>query len=241
VTNESKDFDDEDGAGKPPTQDQVLRISAFLQSRNLDYGPRPTHRELQARNFNISIATVQRGMKKAGIKPPEKQITEAQKRRSNERAENTAGMMDRKSLPNPDATKTDKFGMDEIEGLIARKMADIIKTDTTSAMLAIEENRARMALNIVIAEIMAAKPALLLLDMRGTAALVDALTCASKLSGGASLDIKYPTQAEKNAAAAGLSPSGDGSQMKDITPTRTKLADDLAAFRQRRHSNGAGA
>jgi hypothetical protein len=68
VTNESKDFDDEDGAGKPPTQDQVLRISAFLQSRNLDYGPRPTHRELQARNFNISIATVQRGMKKGSLR-----------------------------------------------------------------------------------------------------------------------------------------------------------------------------
>lgn len=230
----SEHENDLDGGGRTPTTEQVCRISAHLQTRNQDWGPRPTHRELQARNFAISVATVQRILKKADVtQKVGDTVAEAKTRVKTERTNN------RNTKENTSAAAYTKQDTQIDEGIV-RGMAALLEASNTSAFLAIEENRTRMALNIVIAEAMAAKANLLLLDMRGTAALVDALTCAAKLSGGAALDIKYPTEAEKKNAADGYSP--EGHVMKDITPgPKSPFATSLEQFRQnRRHTNGNG-
>lgn len=239
------DFEDNDGGGKSPTTEQIVRVSSHLQSRGLDHGPRPTHRELLARNFTTSIATVQRTMVKVGIKSFQESgggyhkanpVTEAVTRLKEERHENHNTRAD---------TSAKKFGLEDVlsDPSIVAQLTTLVDSKNSSAFLAIEENRHRMALNVVIAQMMASKPALLLLDMRGTAALVDALTVAAKLSGGAALDIRYPTETEKQNAAAGLSPDGNG-VMKDITPKST-FATSLEQFRSERRAvkngNGSGA
>ena len=91
---------------------------------------------------------------------------------------------------------------------------------------------------------MAARPELMLLDMRGAAALIDALTVAAKLSGGASIDITVPITGERQEGAAfgqidrtnGVSPNGHA--MKDITPVKGPLSDELEAFRAKRRQDG---
>jgi len=98
----------------------------------------------------------------------------------------------------------------------------------SSAQLAIMENRARMALNVVIAHQMSRKPELLLLDMRGSAALVDALTVASKLSGGAALDISRPAGSGDEATPQSL--NGANGHDKE----ESGLATDLMAYRRER-------
>lgn len=233
--------DDLDGGGRTPSMMQVIHVSAHLQSKKLDWGPRPTHRELMARNFDISVATVQRILKKAGIEPPPVPISkanpvqEADDRVSAKRHRNA-------KIRSTEATNfTKKDTILDLDDVSVRSMADLLEEKNTSASLAIMENRARMALNIVIAEMMAAKPHLLLLDMRGTAALVDALTVAAKLSGGNSMDIRYPTDEERRNAAAGLSPDGSNT-MKDITPVeKSAFATSLENFRKQRRVNGNGA
>lgn len=138
-----------------------------------------------------------------------------------------------------------------VDGLVGEaeiaKMSDLLAVNEqgvekyTAAQLAIRENRARMALNIIIAERMASKSELLLLDMRGTAALVDALTVASKLSGGAAIDVKPPGMmaGEVSAPINGISPNGH--PMKELNERPIGLAADLVQFRRERAVNGTRA
>lgn len=216
------DDDDLFGGEGRPTDDQINRVAAYLRRHNREWGPRNTHRELLARGFKVSVPTVCRVMKKSGkttVASKDVKAAEASIRVSNRRAKKTKTP---KTLP----VDPKKY---EVEPSLVSKMAELLIEANSSTQLAIRENRARMALNIIIAEAMAAKPELLLLDMRGSAALVDALTCGAKLSGGASIDITIG--GAKDDPAEG--------QMKDVTPApKTALAADLAEFRRQRRANG---
>lgn len=225
---ETADEGDLFGGEGRPTDSQVLLVAGYLKRHNRDAGVRPTQRELAARGFEISIATVQRVMAKAGVAAtPNKDIPapEASNRTATARAKN------REAKGEPPKVKLEDIG--EVD--LVRKLADILALENeapkhSSTELAIMENRHRMALNVVIAQAMAARPELLLLDMRGTAALVDALTCGSKLSGGASIDIvRLPPGADQ-----------DQPPMKDVTPIKTPLMASLDEFRRKSRANGNG-
>lgn len=231
----STDFDDEDGGGHPPTREQVVRIHQYLMAHNRPSSLRSLHAELKARNFDISLASVQRWMAR---EEDIKNSTDPELERELQKVRD-GRIMNGKTPPPPPIVKEDVKLDDESA---VRTMAKLVAAENTSTFLAIEENRARMALNIVVAEMMAAKKELLLLDMRGTAALIDALTDATKLSGGHSLDIRYPTEEERRNAEQGISPGGH--PMTDITPPpKSAFATSLAKFREERahKSNGNGA
>jgi hypothetical protein len=238
--------DDVFGGSGAPTVEQIVKTRDYLKSHNRPFGIRHTHRELQARGFSISLATVQRRL--VGIPggnpplPKEKSPTNEAERRVKSRRDNAKG--NPKNNPKrkdrvpkePRAPAAPILNKDDVildDDALLPKVKELLVESTSSTQLAIRENRTRMALNIIIAERMAATPGLLLLDMRGTAALVDALTVAAKLSGGASIDIRIPTMEEIRDAAANLSPNGH--QMKDITPApHSSLTSELEAFRRRR-------
>jgi hypothetical protein len=167
-------------------------------SRKNDHrGIRPTHVELLKRGFKVSLTTVQRVLK----------IADKPKRGGN---------------PFAPVITRDDVQLDDPS--LVSVMAKLLEEANTSTVLAIRENRVRMSLNIVIAERMAASPGLLLLDMKGAAALVDALTTAAKLSNGAAVDVKLPTTT---------------AAMRDITPAaKTALQTDIEKWREKR-GNGA--
>jgi hypothetical protein len=219
------------GEGRP-TDEQVVLVSAYLKRHGREAGVRPTQHELAARGFTISVATVQRIMAKADVAaPPNKDIPAAGA------TDRVANKRDKNRRLKGEPAKVSLKEIDLKEENLVRKMADIlavvngIETNSSTA-LAIMENRHRMALNVVIAEAMAARPELLLLNMRDTAALVDALTCGAKLSGGASIDIVR------------LPPGEQGDQlnppMKDITPVKSAFAASLEEFRRQKRANGNG-
>lgn len=214
MTEEFKD-DLADGGGRKPEKGETIAIRNYLKRHNREDSVRKVLVEMQARNFVVSLATVARHLKGTGVPEQTKSETQAADTRVAQAARNNKVAAPQVELP--------KLTIEDCkadEALIP-KLAALLAENNTSTQLAIQENRARMALNQVIAHMMAAKPELLLLDMRGTAALVDALTVAAKLSGGASIDITVPTDEERARALNGhsngaLSPAGH--EMKDITP-----------------------
>jgi hypothetical protein len=225
-----------EGDGNIPTveqisgvRDQLLEAGRIkMGSRKGDHrGIRPTHQELLARGFKCSLSRVQRTLAiiDKEREPPEPAIDNSL---SKNRGNNKKG-----SAP-PVLTKEDVV-LDDPS--LVSAMAKLLEEANTSTVLAIKENRVRMALNVVIAERMAASPGLLLLDMRGAAALVDALTMASKLSGGASIDIHVPALHEMRKAAD----ARRAEDAKVIEPaTKTELQSNIEAYRLKRN-NGASA
>lgn len=218
----SDDFDIEDGQGKRPTKEQAVAVHGWLKSRNRSHSLADVLVELTARGFKSARSSVGRHL--AGLNEAEgKSPTQRAESRNTERRK-VLRKPERQNGPVSEAIKAMKADPEVV------KMATLMADTNTSTQLAIWENRRRMALNIIIAETMAASPNLLMSDMRGTAALVDALTVAAKLSGGAAIDIS------KGADAPG--------EMKDITPMKTLpqgLVDDFEQFKARmRNGNGKG-
>lgn len=230
------EFDDAFGGEGMPTQDQVIKTRDFLKRHNRKFSIRPVQAELTARGFSISIAQVQRKLKEveggnppdvsSGIKPAVDRMDGARDARKREAKKPSAA---------PPVLTPEDVNLPEDVKL--KQMVDLLVESNTSTQLAIMENRHRMALNIVIMERMAATPSLLMLDLRGTAAAIDALTVASKLSGGASIDITIPTGKPADAPTDGVSPGGH--PMKTIPATGTGLSADLEAFRRRRAAESA--
>lgn len=227
---ETADEGDLFGGEGRPTDSQVLLVASYLKRHNRDAGVRPTQRELTARGFEISIATVQRVMAKAGVAAPQTKdipAAEASHRVAIERKDNRRPKAEEPKVKLEDITLR--------EADLVQKLTDLLEVANGSAKhssteLAIIENRHRMALNVVIAQAMAQRPELLLLDMRGTAALVDALTCGSKLSGGYAIDIvRLPPGADQ-----------DQPPMKDVTPAKTTLMANLEEYRRKQRANGNG-
>lgn len=225
------------GAGRP-TDDQVKEARDYLLRHNRNGSVRSTHAELMANGFTLSIPTVARALKGTGKPPPSKvasPIAKAEHRVTNRRV--VEGRV------KGNKAEEAKIGLadlilppDTVKEIVT--MAALLSTENSSTVLAIRENRSRMALNIVLMEHMAARPELLLLDMRGTGLLVDALTVAAKLSGGASMDVTVPNQAAVDAVAL-ENPSPGGHPMRDITPVKGPLSDEIAAFRAKRDAVSA--
>lgn len=235
-------FEDDcpDGGGGRPTKAQAEKIRDHLQRRrpNVHVTLNMLRDEMAARNFVISRAGLGRLVV---IKhKPASTIDRVENRVTARRFKNK-----REHVEPPKPAEV----VPEIVAEIAKKvetaivpidprlsLEELTRKDQTSTMLAILENRERMALNIIIMRTMADNPEKMIVDMRQTAALVDALTIAAKLSGGASIDI---TMGHNDHPP--LNGAGNG-EMKDVTPpTTSSLTADFAKWRNLRKVNGQGA
>jgi len=263
----SETFDDlPSGSGEAPTKDQVLAVYNYMRARNRDTGTGKVLDEVKALGFVTSRGTVGRHLKGAPGRadPPKARGPVAKSKQENNSLDTPEKRTQRKRLNNrhehkaaaaPQAEGGGPKGIGEVAALLIEKLADdtlasdikdLLSKDGTqpkhsSTTLAIEENRIRMAVNIALGRRMIDKAEYLLLDMRGTAALVDALTCAVKVSGGAAIDISRPNAADPD-KPGDLSPNGHA--MKEINPRPSNggLASDLAQFRRERAAgNGARA
>lgn len=251
------DFDDlPRGNGENPLRDQTKKVYDHLIKNGLPHSLKYVKERMVALGFKIGRATCGRHLEDHPVYIAEqlggtkgRKLNDAEKRsmrrKLNNRHEHKVGA----EKPENVAQAADAVDPEKI-GTIANRIIELLKVGVdnrpvkSSAELAIEENRVAMALNIVIAEAMAAKSELLLLDMRGTAALIDALTIARKLSGGASIDISRPSGSEpphhlngSNGHANGHSPAGF--LMKEINPPEKGLSADIAAFRRERAAKSA--
>jgi hypothetical protein len=225
------------GEGRPSNVD-IVATREYLKIHNRDFSVRCTRDELVANGFDVSTATVGRILKKAkGGNPPNPDKPEPTQKAAKR---NDARRTRRKKEAAEEPLSIAKMILPPEKAAEIATLAGLLAAENSSTALAIRENRTRMALNVVIMEEMAARPALMLLDMRGSAALIDALTVAAKLSGGASIDITVPSTGERAEGAAfgqidrtnGVSPNGH--TMKDITPAKGPLSDELEAFRSKR-------
>lgn len=231
-----------------PTDLEVAETRDYLKRHNRGDSYKDVCNELKANGFTVSKATVGRafirlngGKPRVNKPPPGPSTAKAQKRndaRRTRRKKDAEGQAENVAENVAKMLEIDEAKRGEIATLAQR-----IAEENSSTHLAILENRTRMALNTLLMEEMAARPALLLLDMRGTAALIDALTVSTKLSGGASIDITVPNpgREEPHGAVNGVSANGkaldispNGHAMKDITPVRGPLSDELEAFRRKR-------
>jgi hypothetical protein len=227
------------GSGRP-TDENVIETRDYLKRHNRKFSVRCTHEELVANGFAVSTATVGRilGTVEGGNPPypDEPSPTKKSEKRNQVRRDRRKKEAQSKPLEVADLILPPEK-VAEIATLTA-----LLVSETSSTSLAIRENRTRMALNVVIMEQMAARPELMLLDMRGSAALIDALTVATKLSGGASIDITVPAPGGavpmENPSVNGHAMNGH--TMKDITPVKGPLSDELEAFRRKRAANGQG-
>lgn len=216
----SKTFDDmPDGAGKRATEEDYKRIWLYMESRNRHPSVRSVLTEIQAQNFlPPSVATSSRWSRKLGLShtPAESPTKDADKRQRDERhSRKIAAPVTVEQV----AAKADK-PPEQVERTLKSRMEQLLKTENSSTQLAIDENRTRMAFNIALMEFYADTPGLLA-NLRDTAALIDAVTIASKLSGGASIDITLPGRGEEQ---DDVSPSGH--PMKTVSPL-TKLDQGL--------------
>jgi hypothetical protein len=242
------DLEDDDvftGEGFPTT-DQILRIRSYLRRHNRihagiragdERGVRPTFKEAKARGFKMSLATIQRVLIAADLGEPVRP-KQSDKRGPRGLAPGVVSLARATMRAKQKGDTAPPFTLADLKLLdpsLVATMKTLLEEENTSTSLAIRENRVRMALNIIIAERMAAKPDVLLVDMRSTAALVDALTIASKLSGGASIDIHVPTVAEMRAEKAIYNGT-----MKDVTPVvpKSALAIDFELWRKKRADGG---
>ena len=229
-----------DGAGKRATEDDYRRIWLHMKSRNRHPSIRSIMDEIAAQNFlPPSVATSQRWAKKLGLTagPIEASDTASvDKRASNRKAKQ------RERAPEATAESlAEKTGQEpaRIELTLKTRMTELLKADNSSTQLAITENRTRMAFNVALMEFYADNPTLLA-GPRDTAALLDALTVSTKVSGGASIDITLPTPGEE--PADGISPNGH--PMKTVGSPIAKLDGNLVTsfndFKARLR-DGAGA
>lgn len=236
----SKDFDDVANLGGTgvPSVAQVVAVRDHMKSRNKSTSVRSVSAELVACGFDASIATTARRLREAKgfTQLQTKSPTKAAERRVSDRRHHRKA-----EQPSGEGTITpaELLGLDE--ATLIPKMAELLVDATSSTQLAIRENRARMALNIIIAETMASKAPVLLLDMRGTAALVDALTVAAKLSGGASIDIIIPTDADRNNEVNGVSPGGHPMREVNAPANGSGLVTEIARWKTVQKQNGQGA
>lgn len=219
------------GAGLPSV-DQVMLTREYLLRHNRKASTRFLHAELLANGFDIGSATVGRYLK-GKIPKPEKPDTpdKARKRAKALIRDSAAG-----TPPPPPPPKANELTPEELLTLASiigdLKSPDSLKKNCDIALL---ENKVRMALNIILMQRMIGRGELLLLDMRGTAALIDALTASSKLSGGASFEVIAPGDVH----AANGHGNGDGRPMKDITPPTAEVA-SIEDFRRYRDSTRDG-
>lgn len=225
-----------DGGGLKPAKEMVVAVRDHLKRHNRDHSIRKVHEELRARNFEISVATVQRhlrgiGQGKRTLSPTTRADRRVRDKRYGRLASARKGSADAVDIEKSPLKLEDCKAPAQIK---VPTLAELVAEDQTSTLLAIRENRARMALNIIIAEQMSSRPELLLLDMRGTAALVDALTVGTKLSGGHSIDISMPSDQDRAKAANGFSPGGH--EMRDITPAKSELVTDIEKWRRTREN-----
>lgn len=214
-----------EGDGNLPSEDQIYGVREQMRAAGViridDRAIRKTHKELEARGFEVCLSRVQRTLNKIDAQIPQFGPSATDKPAAKPKTERHRALK----------VTRDDLKIDDIS--LITTMAVLLQEKNSSAVLAIRENRARMALNIIIAERMAASPNLLLLDMRGTACLVDALTNAANLSGGAAIDVR----------AADASEMRDGRiELKDITPAaKTALQSDIEQWRKQRNGNAAPA
>jgi hypothetical protein len=230
-------FEDDcpDGGGGRPTKAQVEKVRDHLQRRrpHVHVTLNMLRDEMTARNFVIPRASLARLI--PGKRKPPSTTDRVENRVTSRRFKNK-----REPAPPPKLAEI----VPEVVAEIAKNietaivpidprlsLEDLTRKDQTSTMLAILENRERMALNIIIMRTMAQYPERMIVDMRSTAALVDALTIAAKLSGGAAIDITVGDHPPLNGAGNG--------EMKDVTPTTSSLTADFAKWRSMRKTNGA--
>lgn len=227
------DFASLAGTGHPD-QEAVIRVRDYLKRHNRNHDVRTVADEMKGMGWSVSPATVQRrldGVKGGNPSRPNDLMKEVSERRDDRK----------KSKGKPNLAEAPIKTSDLLDDpTVIAKLADLVKDGNSSTMLAVRENRARMALNVIIAETMAANSKLLLLDMRGTAALVDALTSGTKLSGGHAIDITIPTDEDRKNAQLGISPTGNA--MKDITPQpEPALVTSIARWKRDQKNGGQGA
>lgn len=244
-------FEDDvaDGAGRVPTKLQIIAVRNYLKSHNRDFSIRKTRDELLARNFKANLSAVQRSLKgvEGGIPPHPKGATKAERRAIDRRGQDRYLAKKRRAPAPPPPLETVTIVMAETDApetatperpsrtpepeVKLSTLVELLVEANSSTQLAIRENRMRMALNIILLEQMAAKPAMLLLDMTGTARLIDALTIATKLSGGASIDVVVPIRGDQPVA------NSNGHDMVDVTPS-SQLVTSIEKWR-REQKNGA--
>jgi hypothetical protein len=236
----SDKFEDDlaDGDGRKASMEEVTKVRDWLKSRNRSHSINCVLDELVARNFKGSRATIARYLKPAdGSVRDQDPVQRAENRNNARKMGNAAGPPHTEAMAK--AVHAVEKGVEKTEAVMVT-IAELTAIDRTSTALAIMENRERMALNIITMRAMAEKPELLLLDMRGAAALIDALTCAAKLSGGASIDISR-SEAEP---ASGLN-GGNGHDMVDVTPKKSALLQQIDNWRgqqrpKKTNGNGQG-
>lgn len=229
------EFDDDSLGGSGfPTVEQVVKLHGYLKSRNRSTSTRKMADELEARGFTIGSATVGRILKEAGLSTPPHKKSEKNIKKAENRVNAHRHRRKKMAAAEPVAAAAMLLPPEKVAEIAS--LAALMVNDNSSTSMAIRENRTRMALNIIVMELMAAKPELMLIDMRGSAALIDALTVATKLSGGASIDVTVPNpgavDVQSNGNGHDISPNGH--TMKDITPVKGPLSDELDAFRRKR-------
>jgi hypothetical protein len=188
------------GTGKP-TRREAMDTRDYLRRRNRDYGLRPVMAELKANGFEFSFSTLQRLLKDEPGAPPTG-------RKSNKVANDTKDRAAAETIKDAACSKPPPEQQDvPVEKLIEEVIGppNALKKNSEIALL---ENKTRMALSIILMRRLVASPELLLVEMRGAAALLEALNNSSRLSGGAAFEVLTPEDR----------PEIDGNGMKDITP-----------------------
>lgn len=233
----SNEFDDmPDGGGKRATEEDYSRIWRYMASRNRKPSVRTVLLELAAQNYvPPAVATSARWAKKLGLSTdhsasPTQEAETRQRQRRDDVKPASLGELGEVAEKSPKMIET---------GLLGR-MHELLKAENSSTQLAITENRTRMAFNVALMEFYAETPTLLA-DAKAAAAFIDAVTIASKLSGGASIDIILPKPGEQ--MADDTSPGGH--PMKTIGGDPLKMVEQglVANFKefQAKLRNGQGA
>ena len=257
----SDDFDDlPSGSGESPTKEQVLAVYNYLRARGRDTGTGSVLEEVKALGFTTSRASIGRKLDGAPGRAEPPKCTPAKKPEA-ERAKKPPQKLDtpekrtqRKWLNNKHEHKIASPSEAAVKsiGEVASKLIEQLADDTfaadmkelmskegggpkhSSTDLAIEQSRVWMAAGIALGRRMVDRIDIAMLDLRGAAALYDALTCGVKVSGGAAIDISKPSAAQPQ--ANGVSPGGFA--MKELNPG-PNLASDLSQFRRERAAERA--
>lgn len=230
-----------DGAGKKATEDDYKRIWLYMKSRNRKPSIRSVCDEIKAQNYiPPSTAGSARWAKKLGLSETiAPSVTAAADKRVKDRRSGNKTVLPTTPAEAAERVETKTGAPAEVvERTLTTRMKQLLHKDNTSTQMAIDENRTRMAFNIALLEFYADNPALLA-NVRDSAALIDAITVAAKLSGGASIDITLPQNGDQ--PADGVSPGGH--PMKTVGSPLAKLdASLVTSFNEfkARMRDGAG-
>ena len=208
-----------------PTVDQVVETREYLKRRNRNSGITPVMDEMIANGFDISHASVGRALKDkpGGEVAARKKIRQPESANKPKRDVRYRAKKNAKQGPE----KATLESLTPAEVIILKDIIGDWGNLKKNCDIALVENKVRMALNIILMRRLIERPELMLIDMRGAAALIDSMTISSKVSGGASFEVIAP----------GDKPEVDGNGMKDITP-KPQVA-SIQAFRRFRE-NGKG-